>query len=110
MSIQSPRDIPDWTDWNHAAVSSSAQTTRVLDSPVFLHLVHPKALQNLRVALGHVKQFRNYLVGLTPRTENAQLSREVLLDLVECSGIDIPGLDAILEKLSKSIQGFNGDS
>ncbi|KAE9393028.1 hypothetical protein BT96DRAFT_999829 [Gymnopus androsaceus JB14] len=97
----------DFSDPESPDSSSSSRIARALDSPMFLHLVHPTALQNLRVSLGHVKQFRNYLAGLTPRTENAQLSREVLLDLVECSGIDVSGLDAILEKLFKSVQEFN---
>ncbi|KAJ4487872.1 hypothetical protein J3R30DRAFT_3432041 [Lentinula aciculospora] len=82
---------------------------RSLDYPVFLHLVHPKALHNLRIALGHVNQFRKYLTGLTPSTENSQLSKEVLLDLVEYSGIDIQGLDEIFEKLETSISGFEDD-
>ncbi|KAF9075212.1 hypothetical protein BDP27DRAFT_1315692, partial [Rhodocollybia butyracea] len=86
---------------------SPNKPSRILTSPVFLHLVHPTALQNLRTSLGHIKQFQAYLAKLTPRTENAQLSRDILLDLVECSGIDIQGLDAILEKLSKSVQEFS---
>ncbi|KAJ3989410.1 hypothetical protein F5890DRAFT_1251657 [Lentinula detonsa] len=82
---------------------------RSLDHPIFLHLVHPKALRNLRTALGHVNQFRKYLTRLTPSTENSQLSKEVLIDLVEYSGVDIQGLDEIFEKLEKSVEGFDDD-
>ncbi|KAF5377046.1 hypothetical protein D9757_007706 [Collybiopsis confluens] len=78
-----------------------------LHAPLFLHLVHPRALQNLQTALTHVKQLGSYLASMTPRTENAQLSREVLLNLVECSGIDLEGLDSILDKLAKSVRAFD---
>ncbi|KAJ3768879.1 hypothetical protein FB446DRAFT_694341 [Lentinula raphanica] len=82
---------------------------RSLESPVFMHFVHPQALKNLRIALGHVNQFRKYLTRLTPTTENSQLSKEVLIDLVEHSGIDIQGLDEILERLEQSVEGFDED-
>ncbi|KIK57736.1 hypothetical protein GYMLUDRAFT_228779, partial [Collybiopsis luxurians FD-317 M1] len=89
--------------------SSPNKSSRPLVSPVFLHLVHPVALQNLRTALAHVKQYETYLASLAPRTENAQLSREVLLDLVECSGIDLQGLKSIFDKLAESVQAFDDD-
>ncbi|KAJ3922324.1 hypothetical protein F5877DRAFT_26719, partial [Lentinula edodes] len=74
----------------------------------FMHLVHIQALRNLRIALGHVNRFRKYLIGLTPRTENSQLSKEVLLDLVDYSGIDISGLDKIFQELENFVQKFDG--
>ncbi|KAH7871762.1 hypothetical protein F5879DRAFT_999522 [Lentinula edodes] len=82
---------------------------RSLDYPVFMHLVHIQALRNLRIALGHVNRFRKYLIGLTPRTENSQLSKEVLLDLVDYSGIDISGLDKIFQELENFVQKFDDD-
>lgn len=81
---------------------------RSLDYPVFMHLVHIQALRNLRIALGHVNRFCKYLTGLTPRTENSHLSKEVLLDLVDYSGIDIPGLDKIFQELEDFVQEFDG--
>lgn len=69
-----------------------------LDSPILLNLVHPYALLNLTGALDYVKSFRTFLGSQTPRGENAQIARDVFVDLVDCSGIDLSVLVPLLRE------------
>lgn len=74
-------------------------------SPVLLHLVHPFALQNLIAALKHIKRFYQYVKSTTASVEKSQIAKDLLLDLVDCSGLNLEGLETVLEA---SIQGING--
>lgn len=75
---------------------------------MFVHLVHPYSLWRIRMILGYVKRFRDHIASLTPTGENAQIAKEVLLDVVDCSGIELDRLDTVLGEVYQSIQGANG--
>ena len=61
-----------------------------------LHLVHPFALEHLNAVSTHVRQFRAFLGSLSASSENAQIARDVLADLVDTSGIDFAALESFL--------------
>jgi hypothetical protein len=75
-----------------------------------LHLVQPYALSNLRSVLQHVKKFRDYLGGKNPTTENSQMVKDVLLDVVDCSGIDLGALYTALEEFLNNPPLLDGES
>ena len=74
-----------------------------LDS-IFLHLLHPLALLGLQEAIGHVKRFRDELDNLSPKRENSQMAKDVLMDTVDSSGVDINALFAILDKVKATMK------
>lgn len=65
-------------------------------SPILLHLVHPNALRNLTAVLGHVRRFRAYIGSLPAGGESSHVAKDVLIDLVDHSGIDFAALDQVL--------------
>lgn len=73
----------------------------ILETPALLHVAHPYALTNLHTMLMHVKSLHLFLGHLSARGENAQIARDVLVDLVNCSGIDI---DALCAFVAESVQ------
>lgn len=84
-----------------------ATLTPSLDTSILLHLTHPFALQNICVALGHVKQYRAYLGSLSARGENAQIARDVLVDLIDSSGVDFTALVTLLSTTVQNAQALN---
>ncbi|OJA14296.1 hypothetical protein AZE42_10485 [Rhizopogon vesiculosus] len=74
---QSPRSVP-------------------LDAPILLHLVHPLALTNLTAVVFHVNRFHQYLTSMTPKQENSRYARDIMLDLVNSSGLVLKVLEDIL--------------
>lgn len=83
-------------------------STHPFGSPIFLHLAHPYAVRCLLVALTYVKGFRDFLSGLSPRGESAQIAKDVLLDSVDSSGIDLNALIPILEGTLESATKLGG--
>lgn len=79
-------------------------------SPTLLHLVQPYALVNLHSVLGHIKQFRAYLGTLTASEVNAQIARDILIDLVDCSGINLDLLQPLLLELIEDAKILDGNS
>ncbi|KAG1754658.1 hypothetical protein EDB19DRAFT_1667565 [Suillus lakei] len=67
-----------------------------LATPILLHLVHPLALTNLRAVVFHVNCFHQYLASMTAKRENSQFARDIMLDLVSSSGLDLKALDDVL--------------
>lgn len=51
-----------------------------------------------------MNQFRGYLGSLSARGENAQIARDVLIDLVDNSGIDFGALVLLLSECLKDCQ------
>jgi hypothetical protein len=76
--------------------------------PALLHLVHPYALTNLHLAIKHVVLFYSYLRTLSAKQENAQIAKDVLVDLVECSGIDLSTLESLLGQSVQDAQAITG--
>jgi len=80
-----------------------------LDAPTLLHLGHPYALANLRSVLTHVMNFRQLLGGLSVRGENAQIARNVLVDLVDCSGLNLSSLNSLLAECLRDAQSLSAE-
>jgi hypothetical protein len=78
-----------------------------LNSPILLHLAHPFILQNFITALKHVKAFRTFLGSLPAGGENSQIAKEVLVDLVDYSGVDLTGLITALEGVLERVQSLD---
>jgi len=75
-----------------------------LETPTLLHIGHPYALDKLQTLLTHVKNLRLFVGQLSARGENAQIARDVLVDLIDCSGFNI---DAMCLFLAERIQDAN---
>ncbi|KAG2158212.1 uncharacterized protein EDB93DRAFT_1238009 [Suillus bovinus] len=80
---------------NEQATNQSPHSVS-LDTPILLHLVHPLALTNLRAVVFHVSSFHQYLASMTAKRENSQFARDIMLDLVSSSGLDLKVLEDIL--------------
>ncbi|OCH92234.1 hypothetical protein OBBRIDRAFT_773705 [Obba rivulosa] len=76
--------------------ATSAPMPPSLDTPDFLLLSHPFALTRLHAAFAHVKRFRDQVASLSPNDENACLAKDVLMDIVDRSGIDCSALADVL--------------
>lgn len=81
-----------------------------LESPILLHLSHPLALLQFSSALAQMNQFRGYLGSLSARGENAQIARDVLIDLVDNSGIDFGALVLLLSECLEGCQLLDSKS
>jgi hypothetical protein len=81
-----------------------------LDAPSLLHLVHPFALEQLNTISMHVTQFRAYLGTLSASSENAQIAKDILTDIVDTSGVDIAALEPFLVECAKEVRMLNSES
>ncbi|RDB21136.1 hypothetical protein Hypma_011673 [Hypsizygus marmoreus] len=88
----------------------SAGTSTPLNAPILLFLGHPFAFQNFGTALGHVTRYRAYLGSLSAKGEVAQIARDVLIDLVDSSGVDFAALGTLLVSLVQECQALDGDT
>lgn len=82
----------------------------LLESPILLHLSHPLALHHFSSAIAHLTQFRGYLGSLSASGENAQIARDVLVDLVDNSGIEFSALLLLLSECLKDCQLLDSKS
>lgn len=80
----------------------------LMETPMLLHIGHPYALTNLHTILTHVKNFRVFLGQLSARGENAQIAKDVLVDLVDCSGFDIDALCSFLAECVREANNIPG--
>ena len=64
-------------------------------------MAHPYALQNLKQLLTHVNAFQQVLNNKPASGENSQMAKDVLVDLVTCSGLK---LDSLIMTLSECIE------
>ncbi|KII88403.1 hypothetical protein PLICRDRAFT_41563 [Plicaturopsis crispa FD-325 SS-3] len=94
VSVQDSLGPVPSTDVDMTSGPTTSNTS--LDSPSLLHLSHVHALKGLHNALGHVKRFRAYLGAQSAKAENAQIAKDVLVDLVDYSGVDISALHGAL--------------
>ncbi|KIK96331.1 hypothetical protein PAXRUDRAFT_10898 [Paxillus rubicundulus Ve08.2h10] len=78
------------------------------DSPILLHLVHPLTLANLIGLAIHVNHFYHSLNSLTPKGENSQIARDILVDLIRCSGLNFKGLEDILKGAALDVRSIPG--
>lgn len=67
-----------------------------------LHLIHPFPLECLINLTRHVARLRLWLAMITAKSDKAQMAKEMLLDIVDSSGIN-------LEVVVKSLMEFRAD-
>jgi hypothetical protein len=58
--------------------------------------------------LTHVKNFRRFLGGLTPGGENAHIAKDILVDLVDRSGLNIEAINSLLGECIKNAEPISG--
>ncbi|KAJ7940556.1 hypothetical protein B0H13DRAFT_1938690 [Mycena leptocephala] len=75
-------------------------------SSVLLHLAHPYALRSLHAALSNVTRFKNTVGSLSASEENSQIAKSVLVDLIDCSGVDFNALEPLLSELLVEVKKF----
>jgi hypothetical protein len=61
----------------------------------------------LHSLLNHVKHFRGYLGSLSATAENVQIAKDVLVDLVDCSGIDLLKLEPLLMQFGLELKSLD---
>ncbi|KIJ16952.1 hypothetical protein PAXINDRAFT_168391 [Paxillus involutus ATCC 200175] len=79
------------------------------DCPILLHLVHPLTLANLIGLTIHVNRFYHSLNSFTPKGENSQIARDILVDLIGCSGLNFKGLEDIFKGAALDVRSIPGD-
>ncbi|KAI9446360.1 hypothetical protein H4582DRAFT_1905171 [Lactarius indigo] len=75
--------------------------------PILSVLLFPDALTKLRLTVGDVKRFYDYLKSLETSGENGIMSKNALLNTVDGSGVDLEALESLLAHISKQIEGSN---
>ncbi|KAI0054153.1 hypothetical protein FA95DRAFT_1480491 [Auriscalpium vulgare] len=89
---------------------SDAQPGTIADIlPIFIYLLHPEALTRLRTSIADVKRFYETLGRLNASGETAQLAKNILIDYVDSSGVNLKELDNILVQISEELKGSNDD-
>lgn len=58
------------------------------------------------MALSHVQRFCIYVKSLTPRGKTAQIAREIAVDLISNSGIDVSALLVTLEQTCQEVRSL----
>jgi hypothetical protein len=74
---------------------------------IFLHIIHPYSLATLHCLLEHLKRFRAYLGGIS--AAHAQIAKDVLVDLIDSSGIDLAKLDVIFATFGTELKSLDGE-
>ena len=77
---------------------------------IMLHLVHPVGCATLRNILPHIRLFRTFLSSRPPSSEVLQMADDVLIDMIERSGIDLSKLEPLITQQMEDIQSFSGHS
>lgn len=77
--------------------------------PILSVLLFPDALAKLRLTVGDIKRFYEFLKNLETSGENGVMSKNALLDTVDCSGVNLETLDSLLARISKQVEVPNGE-
>ena len=75
---------------------------------ILLHLIHPLGCGTLRNTLPHIRSFRAFL-GRHLTNEVLQIADDVLIDMIERSGIDLIKLEPLIAQQYEDIQNLPGD-
>ncbi|KAN0140728.1 hypothetical protein V8E53_001172 [Lactarius tabidus] len=75
--------------------------------PILSVLLFPDALAKLRLTVGDVKRFYEYLKNLETSGENGVMSKNALLDTVDGSGVHLEALDSLLAHISNKVKTSN---
>lgn len=65
-------------------------------------------LPNLIGMIMHVNRFYHSLGALTPKGENSQFARDILMDAIGCSGLDLRGIEEILKGTVPDVRTIPG--
>lgn len=57
----------------------------------------------------HVNRFYHSLSALTPKGENSQIARDILMDVIGCSGLDLKGIEDILKGTMPDVRSIPGE-
>jgi len=68
--------------------------------------VHPFALQNLINTLKHVRRYYQFLKASSAKIEKSQIAKDVLIDMIECSGLDLEQLEIVLDSSVQSVEAL----
>ncbi|GJJ16006.1 hypothetical protein Clacol_010285 [Clathrus columnatus] len=66
-----------------------------------IHLVHPYALRNLIDVLSHINSFRAYLDTLTASKLKSSLAKELVMDTLDKSGLNLKEIEVAIRKISQ---------
>lgn len=69
-----------------------------------LHLVHPHMLGILHNFVQHVRRFRGFLGSKMRAEEHLQVAREILIDYVDSSPVDLDALDRVLSDIKSEVK------
>ena len=87
--------------------SSRLSGSPTLTTPILLHLAHPFVFRIVLDTLRYVNTFRTFLGSLPAGSENSRIAKALLVDAVECSGVDFAGLISLLEETLESRQSLD---
>ncbi|KAJ7685260.1 hypothetical protein DFH06DRAFT_970910 [Mycena polygramma] len=88
---------------------SSEASSAVFQIPppsILLHLAHPYALRSLHTALTNVTRFKDKIGSLSASEENSQIAKNIIVDLIDCSGVDLIALEVLLSELLVEAKKF----
>lgn len=75
---------------------------------MLLHLAHPLALKSLSSVLTHIKNLRAFMASLPAGAEGPRIAKDVLMNIVACSGFDIVALCTFLDGCVEESASFSG--
>ncbi|KAF8505026.1 hypothetical protein BU17DRAFT_71546 [Hysterangium stoloniferum] len=70
-------------------------------SPILITIIHPYMLDNFIGALFHLNTFRAFLDTLTASKLKAGIAKEVIVDIIDGSGINLKQFEAELRKIQQ---------
>ena len=73
-----------------------------------LHFLHPYALDNFVFFLKNITRLRGYLASRMKEGDHIQLAREVLVDALTSSCVDLASLCEALEEIQAEVNLFAG--
>ena len=79
-------------------------------NPTLLHLIHPISLNKLISFVGHIRRLRDFVAGLNPSAENSRLAKDVLLDVIDNSGVDLNHIELMLADLLRAAGSMSSES
>lgn len=73
-----------------------------------MHLIHPLGCGTLRNILPHIRSFRAFLSSRHLTSEALQMADDVLIDMIERSGIDLGKLEPLIAQQLENINSIPG--
>jgi len=57
-------------------------------------------------ALKHVRRYYQFLKTSSAKIEKSQIAKDVLIDMIECSGLDLEQLEIVLDSSVQSVEAL----